>query len=210
MTFYRSLVGVGLLVALVLVIMPFWNVPVLTTNNEFIASYGSYLSGTLGPLISALAFIALLKTLYLQQEQLKQSALESQKNSLQIVLNKSEEHLDKGLLRHDISVNFENNKYEYRDLLLLEFFGALYEEYLPRKGLVSKGQAEWVTIMGQEIMQLADLNLLRLAAIVKRYDKLCAEDTMYQYYSAKYYVLIERLDSLGYLSEENQKFWKKA
>lgn len=210
MKFYKNLIAFGVISTLLLITLPFLDVPVLSTNTTFIASYGAYLSGTIAPLISALAFVALLKTLSVQQEQLKQSNLESQKNSLQVVLNKSEENLEQGLMRHDITVDFEGNKYRYRDLMLLEFFASIYKQYLPQKSDKCEGENQWLKVMGQEIMGLSDLNLLRLAAIVKRYDKLSTDDTMYQYYSTKYTVLIDRLDVLGYLNENNLKFWKKS
>ncbi|GAA4649043.1 hypothetical protein GCM10023116_13170 [Kistimonas scapharcae] len=208
MTFYKILIGAGVLAMLALIAFPFLDFPALSTSTEFLASYGAYLSGTLGPLISALAFAALLKTLHVQQEQLKHSELESQKNSLQVVLSKSEENLEKDLMRHNLTVKFKDRNYEHRDLLLLDFFNFTYKDHLLKKSDPCKGNDEWVAIMGQEIMMKADINLLLLAAIVQRYDKLCSEDTMYQYYSTKYFVLIKRLDSLEYLSEDNQKFWK--
>ncbi|MBB1481514.1 hypothetical protein H5186_18955 [Pseudoalteromonas sp. SG41-2] len=211
MKFYKFLIGFGLITALLLIILPFLGLPILSTNTKFIASYGAYLSGTIAPLISALAFVALLKTLSVQQEQLKQSSLESQRNSLQVVLNKWEENIDEGLNRHNISVTFNDEyQYKYRDLLLLEFFTSTYKDYLPLKTDKCEGKNQWLSVKGQEIMGLADLNLLRLAATVKRYDKLCIENTMHNYYFAKYNVPIDRLDKLGYLNQENLDFWKKA
>ncbi len=40
--------------------------------------------------------------------------------------------------------------------------------------------------MEKEIMLVADVHLLRLAATVKRYDNLCEEKTMHSYYIGKY------------------------
>ncbi|EQB4356019.1 hypothetical protein ACYJ3L_000326 [Vibrio alginolyticus] len=210
MSFYKVLIGFGVTASFLLIILPFLNLPVLSTDTTFIASYGAYLSGTIAPLISALAFLALLKTLYIQQEQLKQSNTESQKTSLQIVLSKLEEKLDQDLMRHDINFKFKDRDYKFRDILSLEFFSVFYKSHLPKKSHDCESKNEWQAVMCKEMMQLADVNLLRLASIVKRYDRLCSENTMYQYYSSKYFVLISRLDSLGYLNEDNRKFWKQV
>ncbi|MCY9805914.1 hypothetical protein OTK51_21040 [Vibrio scophthalmi] len=207
MKFYLWLIVLGILSLLVLSILPFLNIPVLETNTSFIGAYGSYLSGTAGPLISALAFVALLKTLHLQQKQLQQQSIDSEQRSLLIILEKTEADLDKCLNRHNITFEFEGNNYGYSEILRLEFFGAFYENHVPKKDEKAKGEKQWQTLMGQELMQSADLHLLRLAAVVRRYDILSGDNIMFLYYRGKYATLLDRLNQLGYLYDKNQRYW---
>ncbi|PSU36606.1 hypothetical protein CTM85_16515 [Photobacterium phosphoreum] len=203
---YIILILFCIIVAGLLCILPFIGLPTLQTNTTFIASYGSYLAGTIAPFISFIALIALLKTIHVQQKQLVQSGLESQKNSLHFILNKLEEKLDNDLMRHEIEVGCDGNKYSFSDLIQLEYFGVFYEKYIPKYNLKTDS-VDLFEVKKMEVLKVTDLNLLRLAEIVMSYDRLCEKATMKKYYSAKYHVLINRLDKLHYLNETNKKYW---
>jgi hypothetical protein len=212
-SFYRNLLLLGFFGSAILALLPFLKLPVIPTNTEFIASYGAYLAGTIGPFISAMAFIALLQTIRLQQKQVELQNIDAKKRDMLRVLDKSEMDLEECLAKHKLTFTFQDVQYSYKDMLTLPFFEPFFKNNLPSKSdqATDSEEVDWKQIMGTELMQSADLQIIRLAIAVKNYDSLCEENPMYDYFQAKYLDLIKRLNVLGYLHVENQKYWcKKA
>ena len=120
----------------VLAILPFLNLPTLETNTTFIASYGAYLSGTVAPIIAMFAFLAVLKTLKYQQEQIAQLSNDSQKQEITRCLEKFETQIKECLANHDLPIKVKEWDYTLFQLMTIPFFLTNYEQGI-KKNLIT-------------------------------------------------------------------------
>tara|TARA_Y100000588_G_C14202326_1_gene903030 strand:+ start:313 stop:900 length:588 start_codon:yes stop_codon:yes gene_type:complete len=189
--------------------LPFLNLPTLETNTTFIASYGAYLSGTVAPIIALFAFLAVLKTLKYQQEQITQQSNNSQKQEITRCLEKLETQIKECLTNHDLMIKVEDRDYTLFQLMTMPFFLTTYEQRIKKKSYYLEGQRTITDYMIYESIDTASLYVSRMSEYIAAYKKLSDDRFLPGFYYNKYGELAKRLHDLGYLHSDKYEFWRK-
>tara|TARA_Y100001960_G_scaffold223876_1_gene234377 strand:- start:254 stop:1012 length:759 start_codon:yes stop_codon:yes gene_type:complete len=196
-------------------ILPFLNLPTLETNTTFIASYGSYLSGTVAPMIALFAFWAVLKTINYQQEQIAQLSIDSQKQEIIRCLEKLEVQIKECLTNHNVPVRLEDedeaevSEYTLYQLMTMLFFSTMYTQRIKKPSYYkekSRGKTDYMIF---ESVCMTTLYISRMADYIAAYRKLSDDKFVTGFYYDKYRELAKRLHNLEYLNSDKYEFWRE-
>ncbi|OCA61515.1 hypothetical protein A9R10_12650 [Aeromonas piscicola] len=195
------------LIAILLVlafILPYFYVFMPTSNFKLPdnlgawASFGSYLGGTIGPVISGLAFIGIWKTYNLQREQLQ--VVENQRTSEipQHLILDAAKHIDNLLsVNVDISTIISDAKEADPRMMMEEtifFLGAIYsnedhELYAYRDRIKTA-----ISVEIKKIMNHLDI----MARFILRYEEVSNDVMLREYYTLRYITTMGSISQTGY------------
>tara|TARA_R110001606_G_C15285091_1_gene640972 strand:+ start:64 stop:687 length:624 start_codon:yes stop_codon:yes gene_type:complete len=206
-----KLSGIILLIALafVAVLLPYiftFSLPLSLRSQDW-ANFGSYIGGTLSPLIATLGVLGLGITIYQQGKQLdsfsKQLNLTQLENTIRSIEN------DFISCLNSRTFEFEGQLYTYEDLLM-DLAISSAEKSIPAKASLeenrSKLTANEIIFIGIIGAAAGHLNQLRI--YVNQHYELSGNNIISKYYERKYKNAHDKLIRLDYL--DGDKGWIRA
>jgi len=172
------------------------------------ASFGSYVGGTLSPIIALMALIGLLYTIIQQQKQIENLGKLAAKEDLFRVIEKIENDFYKNLKRYPITltINGEIHPYSAVDVLFdLSFLN--YKKVIKNaddlKEHIEKETIQFAdpTMLVSDMFATATGHLNQLRTFVKSYDELSNNNALSLYYIGKYKIAFKRLYEKGLIKE---------
>ncbi len=181
----------------------------LSTSSNDWASFGSYIGGTLSPIISLMALIGLLHTINQQQKQINNLSTQATKEDLFKIIVKIEDDFFKNLNQYPIILNTENKSHSYSaesvllDLSFLKSNEVIFNEDDFKKHMHKNGNVQLddpaILSLGMFATATGQLNQLRL--LVTQYDSIANDNILTLYYKRKYKTAYSRLHSKGLIKE---------
>lgn len=173
----------------------------ISDNSQDWANFGSYVGGTLSPIIATLALFGLGLTIYQQKQQ-------QQLSSLEAAIRNLEYDFEACLIKTKISINgHEFNSYD----VLMSLAFPEWDKVIPNKNSIDlKTEYSYFSdkIRLFETFGVAAGHLNQLRLYVNKHHELSKANVLSKYYSRKYKTANHRLISTGYLVSE--KKWENA
>jgi len=166
------------------------------------AAFGDYLGGVLGPLLSFLAFVGVLLTVWLQSIQMDTQKKQAQLEEIQRVLATVSSRIDE-VLDQDVSTSLPVNSRTGKSLFhLISMAGTgllthpITEEAKPKyKALVEQVERDAAAecrILGIELNQLA--------WCLRTYRQAGGSETVMMFYTIRYQAIVTWLDAMGFMN----------
>ncbi|MGF1719109.1 hypothetical protein L4D20_03585 [Vibrio kyushuensis] len=206
----KKWLAICIILSTFLALLPFLSLPIPSTNTGFISSYGAYLAGTLSPLISFFALIALLKTINSQQAQIKQFSVESQKNEIVRFIEKLDDRIEIVLSNHNVPIEADGEKYSLFQVMTMTYFCTTYHQAVKKENEYLSGNLSSTELRVFESVGSANVCMIRIAEHIEAYKKLSNDKYLESFYFAKYKNLADRLHALDYLSKEKYQLWDRT
>lgn len=219
----KSMFFFCMFVSMILAIIPFMGLPVLTTNTEFIGSYGAYLSGTVAPLIALFAFGGILQTLrfqqsqiQLQQKQIDLMSVDVKKKEIALNLEKFEKAIKESLNNNtlEFQINDNGGNYSLYQVMTMILFTEDYSKTIKHNDWYSGIDRDNSEKLSRndciifEAVGSASIYVARMAEYIEAYKAISNDKFEIGYYYNKYDTLATRLYNLGFLESKKYSFWE--
>ena len=173
----------------------------ISENSQDWANFGSYVGGTLSPIIATLALFGLGLTIFQQKQQ-------QQLSSLETAIRNIESDFEACLFKTEVNVSgHECNSYD----ILMSLAFPEWDKIIPNKNSIDL-ETEYSYFSDEirlfETFGVAAGHLNQLRLYVNKHHELSKTNVLLKYYSRKYKTANFRLISTGYLVSE--KKWESA
>lgn len=173
---------------------------VLSQDSKDWANFGSYIGGTLSPIIAALGIVGLVANLKQQSKQIIDGNKQHNLQKLESIVHLLEADFRRHLFQQKVCVKGTEYPCEY--ILLCALFDGFHEAIVSMGFLQNppEGYADHDIIVGMKVGQAA--HVLRLiVSYVNEHSKLSGDTVFSKYYHSKYNLAWKRLVKLGYIEE---------